>query len=110
MADFFAQRRQTWYSGACFEELEYPMQVSDTISQHTPRMEQAMKNPKDAVENIGGAAIRSPGNNKDETHSSAHDLDWKARIARAKEAKMEGKKAREGKPITFRMTRKLKIK
>ena len=30
------------------------------------------------------------------------DKDWRARIERAKEARREGKKARKGKPLTFR--------
>ena len=67
-----------------------------------------MNNLKDASENA--AAIPTGDNNKGETPASAHDSDWSARIARAKEARIEGKKTREGKPITFRMTRKLKIK
>lgn len=30
------------------------------------------------------------------------DKDWRARIERAKEARREGKRARQGKPLTFR--------
>ena len=35
--------------------------------------------------------------------------DWRERIARARKAREEGKKAREGKPATFRMFRTLNI-
>lgn len=69
-----------------------------------------MNNLKDAPENTGSTAATSTGDNKGEMPVFDHDSDWNARIARAKEARIEGKKAREGKPITFRMTRKLKIK
>ena len=86
------------------------MQVSDIVSQYTSRMEHAVNNLKDAPESSGNTAATPTGDNKGETPVFAHDLDWSARIARAKEARIEGKKAREGKPITFRMTRKLKIK
>lgn len=38
-----------------------------------------------------------------------HERDWRERIARARKAREEGKKAREGKPATFRMFRTLNI-
>lgn len=37
------------------------------------------------------------------------DPDWRERIALAKRAYEEGKKLREGKPITFRMSRPLSL-
>lgn len=41
--------------------------------------------------------------------ASGIDPDWRERIELAKRAYKEGKKLREGKPLTFRMSRPLKL-
>lgn len=41
--------------------------------------------------------------------NTASDSDWHERVTLAKQAREFGKKARKGKPITFRMTRNLRF-
>ena len=56
-----------------------------------------MNNLKDAPGDAGSAVAMPTSDDKDESHVPAYDLDWSVRIAFAKKAREEGKKAREGK-------------